>query len=143
MVPLSFRVVVLSLLALSGCSLPSGKSNWDNTTEIIDISEDLYHRMQAGLFVPGKEPLPLILMGGDPKGNLSPVAGQYLKLSWEMGSFWVKSNDRGQVILYMNREAAFSHVQMGPVAGGALLVRREFIENPVHPIWHEVKFATE
>jgi hypothetical protein len=97
--------------------------------------------MQAGLFVPAKEPLPLVLLGGDPDEHMGPVAGQYLKLSWEQGSFWVKSNEKGHVVFFMNNEAAFSHLHIGPSRTGALLVQRDFIENPVYPIWPEITFA--
>ena len=98
----------------------------------LDLTNDLHHRIKAGLLLPDKEPITLILMGHD--GDLEkPAPGSYARFSWDGGTFWVKADDLARVNVYCNRSTVYGHIQ---IAGGtgSLGVQRDFFENPTHPV---------
>ena len=42
-----------------------------------------------------------------------------VRVSWDRGSFWVKSDDHAYIIIYIDTEATFSHVQLATFEGSA------------------------
>lgn len=104
----------------------------DAESPVLDLTDDLYHRLKAGLFVPQCEPLLLRTsqLGGPSEGQ--PAPGEYLTFAREGGTFAVRSDRRGAVVAHLDREAALSHmtVTTRPDCGLA----REFEERPRHPL---------
>ena len=130
----SVILVQIALFLMSSCQPPESTLGAET-----DITEDLYHRLKAGLFEPGRHPVICrILKNSHPLHKLripfysEEAPHEMVRFSWERGSFWVKSNDRALVVIYMDVEATYSHVQM------ATLERfnnsREFRKRYEHPI---------
>jgi hypothetical protein len=104
----------------------------------VDLTEDLHHRLQAGLFLPEREPLVMRLTRPAPgtefeQGLLLPAARTYLRFQWDRGTFDVRSDEHGAVVVHLDREAALSHLTavVPPTLAG---MSRDFPEYPVHPI---------
>lgn len=120
---LAIFVLMIGLLT-SGCQNP----RLDTTDSVLgqrsDITEDLHHRLQSGLFIPGKDPVVAHIIRHE---NLIdklrlPFINQdaphtNVRISWERGSFWVKSDDHAHVVIYMDWEATLSHVQLTTFKG--------------------------
>lgn len=92
-----------------------------------DVTEDLHHRLKAGMFDPGIDPFVCEVSG---KGG--KVSHSIVRVSWDRGSFRVRSDDLGHVVIYMDEEAIFSHVQMAPLKG--FILTSQFNEFRLHPI---------
>jgi len=104
-----------------------------------DVTEDLHHRLQAGLFEIGKDPFICELRPhsfGNEKLRLpfKQKTGAYKRahISWERGSFSVRADDHALVVVYLDAEMVFSHVQIATVKG--LQVVRNFREIVQHPV---------
>ena len=54
------------------------------------------------------------------------------RISWNGGSFWVKSDDHDLVVMYMDLEAIYSHVQIATLVG--FEQSWEFRRKNEHPI---------
>ncbi|MCG8462487.1 MAG: hypothetical protein MI919_39890 [Holophagales bacterium] len=100
----------------------------------IDVTEDLYHRMRAGLFLPDREPLicRLYHLGSQPGDRPRLAPHSALRVSWELGSFQVRSDGHGQVVLYLDEMAAWGHLRL--TTSERVSVARSFLEYPVHPV---------
>lgn len=72
-----------------------------------DVTEDLYHRLKAGMFDPATDPFICAVRGSSRK-----VPYGIVRISWDRGTFRVRADDHGKVVIYMNEETVFSHVQM-------------------------------
>lgn len=104
-----------------------------------DLTEDLHHRLKAGLFEPEKDP---VIAQIHKSKNLfhkidipfysNSAPDTMVRLSWERGSFWVKSDDHAYVIIYMDMEATLSHVQLATLEGFGNI--REFRDRYDRPI---------
>ena len=92
-----------------------------------DVTEDLHHRLKAGMFDPSTDPFVceiISIRGKVPHG--------IVRISWDRGTFRVRSDDLGKVVMYMDEEAVFSHVQIAPRKGLELSVQfREFHHHPI------------
>lgn len=96
----SFVVFWVGTLILSGCNQPElGTAH--------DITEDLHHRLSAGMFEPIKDPFFIRISSGKKD---QPVVGSYVYFSWERGNFQVKVDEGSAVVMYMDTEAIFSHI---------------------------------
>lgn len=89
-----------------------------------DITEDLHHRLQAGLFIPGTDPVIAHVIRRKNRIDKLRLAfikrdapHTYVRIYWEHGSFWVKSDDHAYVVMYMDWEATLSHVQLTTLKG--------------------------
>ena len=117
-------VFCMLLLIFSGCSeleLDGGH----------DITEDLHHRLIAGIFEPGKDPFIIHVRSGQHKTNYS-VPGSFVHFSSENGNFWVKSDEKASVILYMDTEATFSHIHFS--VDRRYQVYTIYLEHPTRPV---------
>lgn len=131
-------LVQIMLFILSGCQTPTSNTYID-LGHGIDISENIYHRLKAGLFEIRKDPVILRVMKKPtlktkifhPR-DLETAPHKMVRISWELGSFFVKSDDRALVVIYLNKEAAFSHIQVTPLKGFNL--NQHFRESVQHPI---------
>ena len=137
---LAFKVLVVLLcivaLGLSGCQeLPSDTGViWGESK---DVTEDLYHRLKSGIFEIRKDPLVCkLISNSSPKLRLpfKRKAGAYkmARISWERGSFSVKSDDHALIVIYLDEEAVLNHIQIAPVKGFQLV--RQFRLLIRHPI---------
>ena len=97
----------------------------------LDLTDDLYHRIRAGLFRPEAEPVVLRVERTVSTGAV-PVAGEYVHFAWDQARFAVRTTPRGTVVVHMDRELALSHVTVTVPLRFDLT--REFDEYPVHPI---------
>lgn len=75
-----------------------------------DITEDLHHRLKAGMFEPGKDPFFIRIRTRARSGKPRPAVGNFVHFSWENGSFSVKVDEGAAVVMYMDAEAIFSHI---------------------------------
>jgi len=100
--------------------------------EPLDLTDDLYHRIKAGLFQPTREPLVLRLTRAGEDGREVPARGEYAMFSRDEGSFGVRSDDHGAIVVHMDMEAALSHLSVNTPRDRGLV--REFHEDPRHPI---------
>ena len=92
-----------------------------------DISDDLYHRLRSGLFVPERDPVILQVFK-----NRSKAPGEILRVSWERGSMRVKTDRNAHLVVFMDREAISSHVNVtGPDYAGLSLQFRSNMEGPI------------
>jgi hypothetical protein len=92
-----------------------------------DISDDLYHRLRAGLFVPVRDPVILQVFK-----NRAKAPGEILRVTWERGSFQVKTDRNAHLVVFMDREAISSHVNIaGPDYAGMALQFRSNMEGPI------------
>lgn len=129
---------VLAMLIVSGCQ---GQTSQNSPTlgNKIDITEDLYHRLKANIFEPGKDPVichvsksPNLFQKMIPLFYKESAPHQMVRVFWERGSFWIKSDDHALVVIYMDVEATYSHVHIAPLAGFS--TPREFRDVYEHPI---------
>ncbi len=130
--------VQITLLILSGCQPPTSNTYIDLGPGI-DISENIYHRLKAGLFEIRKDPVILRVMKKPTPGtkilhprDLETAPHKMVRISWELGSFFVESDDSALVVIYLNKQAAFSHIQVTPLEGFNL--NQHFRESVQHPI---------
>ena len=93
--------------------------------EAIDVTSDFYHRAKAGLFRPDREPLVLRTLAA-----VDPLAPPYFQVRSDLGALSVLGDERGQLVLYMDTQMFFSHVQVACESDTA----RVFNEWPRHPI---------
>lgn len=133
-------LIQIVLLLISGCQNPNPKSYTPSSFgQKSDITEDLYHRLKAGLF---RVETDAVIAHIVKKGNLysklrlpfysKSAPHKMVRVSWERGSFWVKSDDQALVVIYMDTEAAFSHVHLFTLEGFGNI--REFRESTERPI---------
>jgi len=125
-------LLLFGLSLATGCHPGRSGREFQRFNGSLDLTNDLHHRIKAGLLQPDKEPVTLVLMGGgnDPE---KPAPNCFVRFTWEGGTFWVKGDDLGRVNVYCDGAAIFGHIQ---IAGsqGSLGVQRDFFENPTHPI---------
>ena len=136
---LTWIILIKTIVFLiSGCQHPN-----PGTPSVLgrktDITEDLYHRLKAGLFIAGKDPVIFnIEKTPNPSQKLrfpfynEKAPHKMVRIYWERGSFWVKSDDRALVVIYMDVEATYSHVQIATLEG--FQNSRQFRETYKHPI---------
>ena len=93
----------VSVLILSSCDEPELGMNQD-------ITEDLHHRLSAGMFKPGKDPFFIRIHTRGRSSKSQPAVGSFVHFSWENGSFSVKADEGASVVMYMDTEAIFSHI---------------------------------
>ena len=87
----------------------------------------MHHRLKAGMFDPGIDPFVCEL-----SGRTGKVSRGVVRVSWDRGSFRVQTDDHGKVVIYMDEEVTFSHVQMVSLKGLRLTSQfNEFREHPV------------
>lgn len=94
----------------------------------IDVTDDLHHRMRAGLFRPDREPLVVSLLTA--AGETEGTPGAQLRITTELGSMRVRNDESGHVVLYMNGETVSSHLRITPLAG----CTSEFARDVRHPV---------
>ncbi|QDU66957.1 hypothetical protein [Engelhardtia mirabilis] len=129
----------LALLAFTGGAQDSGggtRIEFDLHGEFVfdvDLTEDFYHRYRAGLFVPESEPLVMRATTLDDDGDVIMAGGKYLRFTWDQGTFDVRIDRNGLVVLHMDDQAAMSHLTtvLPPTVSS---MAREFPEYPNHPI---------
>lgn len=138
------RVSGVSLMCLFAVFLSAGCQHTPDVPQGFgkekDLTEDLYHRLKSGIFEVGKDPVVCRLIENQGvidlgKGlfRLKKVPGKVVRVSWERGSFRVRSNDHGSVVIHMDAEAIYSHVHVSPPSGIGLGLRFfEHIEHPIH-----------
>lgn len=109
-----------------------------------DVTEDIYHRLKAGMFEPSIDPLVCQIMAvpsvsninalrhTKPPTKLKRTPRKIARVSWERGSFRVQSDDLGRVVIYMDEETLFSHVQVATLDG--LGIGLQFFEIVSQPI---------
>lgn len=131
-------LLLIIVLSLSSCQkMPSDREViWGKAQ---DVTEDLHHRLQAGLFEIGKDPFICELIPhsfGNQKLRLpfKQKAGAYkrTRISWDRGSFSIRADDHALIVVYLDAEMTFSHVQIATVKG--FQVVRNFREIVQHPI---------
>ena len=119
----SILLICIIVLNLGACREPTVGEGY-----IRDITDDLYHRLRAGIFEPENEPCVVRMVL--PSGRVTP--GALLRVSWEHGSFRVKSNQDALVVMYMDTEAILNHVRIENISTGSTMLL--FMEHPTHPI---------
>jgi hypothetical protein len=108
-----------------------------------DVTEDLHHRLKAGIFKPGIDPFVCQILKPTsifnfratfrlgPRLKFQAVPRQKVRLSWDRGAFHIESDDQARVVIYMDEESTFSHVQIAPRKGLGLGVQfREINKRP-------------
>ena len=124
-------VFCVCVLVLSSCGeLELGKGQ--------DITEDLYHRLVAGMFEPEKDPFIIHVRTQKQRDVSQPAVGTFMRFSWENGSFWVKVDESASVILYMDKEAIFSHLKF--FAHKGYQVQTVYFEHPFRPFSTQFTF---
>lgn len=118
-----------ALMCVLGAS--ASDSSRSDESEVLDLTDDLYHRIKAGLFSPASEPLVLRLRKMEPSLG-APVPDEYVTFTRDEGSFAVRTDERGAVVVHLDVEAALSHLKVS--AGPEYGIVREFEEDPRHPI---------
>lgn len=104
------------------CACRRGQPDY---VDAIDVTSDLYHRARAGLFRVDREPLVLHVLSA-----AEPLEPPYFQLRSDMGALSVLGDQRGQLVVYMDAQMFFSHVQIACESDTA----RVFNEWPRHPI---------
>ena len=137
----SLVILIFVVFSLCGCLKKASDMEvvWGRAE---DFTEDLHHRLQAGIFEFGKDPFICELMpdlyhsSSDGKWRLpfKPRTGahQMTRIFWERGSFWVRSDDHALIVIHLDEEAGLSHIQIAPLKGFYLV--RQFREKIEHPI---------
>lgn len=131
-------VVLLGVITftLNGCQRnPSETAQiWGKTR---DVTEDLHHRLQAGIFEIGKDAF-ICELAPDSSWTLrmpfKQRTGAYkmARITWERGSFWVQTDDHALIVIYLDEETVFGHIQVSPAKGFFTLFQfREFPETPI------------
>ena len=134
----NLMALALIVLIVSGCQKPTSDSE-DSLRKPHDVTEDLYHRLKAGIFEPGKDPMVFRLVK---QPNLyqrlklpfysEEAPRKMVRIFWDRGAFWVRSDDHALVVVYMDEEAIFSHVQVASLK--EFSVDRRFAESRRHPV---------
>jgi hypothetical protein len=131
-------LVVCALVASVG-SAPRGRLDGAEERDgafghPLDLTDDLYHRLKAGLFVPECEPL-VIRASSHPEEDEEPrsVAHEYYRFEWHLGRFDVRTSETGVIVLHADREALLSHLRIWSPALHHSMAR-EFLHYPAHPI---------
>ncbi len=94
--------------------------------EAIDLTSDLFHRAQSGMFAPDREPV--FLRTQHPIG---PESKRHdFEFHSDFGSFWIRPDARGRAVVYMDPQMFFSHW----AASNDLPFARTFTEWPKHPL---------
>ena len=114
----------LCTVALNGCYHPAegfGKER--------DLTDDLHHRLQSGLFRPASDPT-ILQLYKDNSDKRAPH--QIVRLSWEKGSLLIRADDHALIVFYMDQEATLSHAKVSSAKdiGLALQFRADY----QHPI---------
>ena len=134
-------VVLLSVISLIliGCQTRPSDTEFA-LGKVEDVTEDLHHRLWAGFFEIGKEPFICKLTPDSSQElrlSVKKRTGAYkmARVSWERGSFWVKADDHALIVIYLDEEVTFSHLQIAPIKGFKVVRQfRELIEHPVRSI---------
>ena len=94
-----------------------------------DLSDEIYHRVVAGFFVPECEPLVYRLAKQPERRD----GNGFVRFNWEFGTFAVGAQDNGLIAVYLDENAAYGHISVAPSndLSSASLV---FMERPTHPI---------
>ncbi len=121
-------ILCLSLLACQ----QSNNQPLESTGMITDITEDFHHRMKAGALDLRKEPV-VVSVVKNTRAGLVDIPDAYVRVYWELGSFWVKSNDNCLVVMHWNQDVAYGHVKVVASTQGDA-TRRHFRHDPVHPL---------
>lgn len=129
---------VMLVLLMSGCQPPEIGPTPTLSLKT-DITEDLYHRLKAGLFTAGTDPM-IIRIEKDPiffheleiPFYIDEAPYKMMRVSWERGSFWVKPDNHALVVIYLDPEATYSHVEIATLRG--YTNAREFRVGYEHPI---------
>ena len=103
-------IAKLPLVAFCVCVLILSSCDEPELGEVQDITEDLHHRLKAGMFEPGKDPFFIRIRTRGRRGKSQPAVGNFVHFSWENGSFSVKVDEGAAVVMYMDAEAIFSHI---------------------------------
>ena len=109
-----------------------------------DITEDLHHRLKAGMFEPGVDPficqilkVPFVasvrsVLGLKTRLRMQSAPHQVVRISWDRGTFRVKADDLAHIVIYMDDEVLFSHVQIATLK--ALVLSLQFRETHQFPV---------
>ena len=130
-------VFQIAALLMGGCQTPTPDSI--NLGKVSDTTEDLHHRLKIGMFEPETDPVIVLI---EKKTNLNKklklpfydkrVPHAMLRISWARGKFWVQADDHALVVIYMDQEAIFSHVQIATSDKFSLVRKiREKIRIPI------------
>lgn len=131
-------VVLLGVIALTlgGCQRkPSETARlWG---EAKDVTENLHHRLKAGIFEIGKDAF-ICELAPDSSWTLrmpfKQRTGAYkmARITWERGSFWVQTDDHALIVIYLDEETVFGHIQVAPAKGFFTIFQfREFLKTPI------------
>lgn len=114
--------ILILVFIESGCQQPSQAI--DAFGKTTDVTESVHHRLKAGMFDSAKDPFVYQIVKTPAFGTLraflrNPAAMQFKKvphqmtrISWDRGTFRVRSDDQGRVVIYMDEETLLSHVQL-------------------------------
>ena len=140
------RMALLTgIIALLWCGCKNKPEDIHAFGKVKDVTEDLYHRLKAGMFEPGTDPfvcqiveIPNVSISSistflrmKPSLRRKKVPHQVARISWERGTFRVQTDDLGRVVIYMDEEVLFSHVQIATLKVLGLSV--QFREVNQHP----------
>lgn len=93
----------------------------------IDITEDLHHRLLAGIFDVTTESY---IIECPFRNNEIPILRDfdkrdYIDFNWEKGGFSVQMNKDSQVIVYLNHDTVYGHIK---ITARQNLIARNFYE---------------
>ena len=134
-------IVLLGIIifTLGGCQRNPSERVWGQTK---DVTEYLHHRLQAGIFELDKDPFIYELIPDSSRTLRMPFkrktgAHETARISWERGSFWVQTDNHALIVVYLDEETVFSHIQVAPVKGFQTIIQfREFPKPPIrNPRW--------
>ena len=101
----------------------------------IDVTEDSHHRVLAEIFLPDREPMVFRLFRR--KGLYGEERGApetFLRIQWDQyGAFLVESDEKGYVIMYSDKNAAYGHIQVA-AARKCKGISRIYTPYPKHPV---------
>ncbi len=117
---------------LLSCFLSEGNNRMETAGTVVDITEDFHHRMKSGVLNLQKEPVIISVVRRDAHGS-HDTPNAYLKMSWELGSFWVKTNDNSLVVTHWNSDVIYGHVAVTSSTDG-IGTARNFPQHPQHPV---------
>lgn len=137
-----FAAIVLLILTESGCQRKTSEdiSIFGRET---DVTESVHHRLKAGIFDPATDPfvyqtvqIPFFVnlrafFRSQVAMRFKRVPYQIARISWDRGSFRVRSDDQGRVVIHMDEETLFSHVQIATLKKfGHSIEFREINQHP-------------
>ena len=99
----------------------------------VDLTEDLYHRIKAKMFLPEHEPVIIRATTETADGRLMALTNQYFRFSWEQGVFDVKTSGTGIIAIHMDQESVMSHLSISSPSGISGMTR-EFRQVVLHPV---------